>query len=144
MATSLDVIAAARHYLGAPYMHQGRTPFVSNPHAVHGIDCIGLVILVAHDLSLSDFDIDGYGRVPSGRMMERLLREHCTELRPHDAGYGDLLHIAYRDEPHHLAFKTDIGMLHADNRFGVVEHVIDRRLLHKVRGAYRLPGLSDG
>lgn len=126
-----DVVAAARAYLGVPYLHQGRTR--------HGMDCVGLVICVAHDLEISDWDIDGYGRVPSGRRMERLIQQHCEKIRACDAQPGDMLHLAYDKEPQHVALITDYGIIHADNQRGVVEHVLDLAGRRRIRGAYKLP-----
>lgn len=129
-----DVVAAARAYIGVPYMHQGRT--------VHGMDCIGLVVRVAHDLGLSSYDIDGYARVPSGLRMQRLLAENCQKIKIADADIGDVLHLAYDREPQHLALVTDRGIIHADNQRGVVEHRLDLSNRRRIRGAYRLPGVE--
>ena len=128
-----DVVAAARSYLGVPYLHQGRT--------MRGLDCVGLIIRVGHDLGLSDYDIDGYSRVPSGKRMERLLGLVCRKVQPALAKAGDLLHLAYDKEPQHLAMVTDYGIIHADNTHGVVEHVIDLSNRRRIRGAYELPGV---
>ena len=129
-----QIIQTARGYLGVKYMHQGRSR--------NGVDCIGLVLLVAHDLNLTDFDIDHYSRVPSGMMMQRKLREHCARLAISEIQPGDVLHIAYGSQPQHLALVTDQGMIHADNIRGVVEHGLTKYWLGKVRGAYRLPGVE--
>lgn len=129
------VVAEARAWLGVPYTHQGRTR--------HGVDCIGLVIAVTHALGLSDYDIDGYSRVPSGRMMGRVMAGlmkpvDWAEVRP-----GDVLHLAYHDQPQHVVLVTRVDpmyILHADSRVGkVVEHRLDTAWRAKVRGQYRLP-----
>lgn len=126
-----DVVEHARTYLGVPYVHQGRTR--------HGLDCIGLVVRVAHDLGLSAYEISHYARVPSGRLMIRLLKENCQAIPPSTAQPGDLLHIAYGKQPQHLAIVTERGMIHADSRHGVVEHGL---IPDRIRGAYRLPGVT--
>lgn len=128
-----SVVAAARSYLRVPYMHQGRTR--------HGLDCIGLVIRVAHDLGLSTYDIDGYARVPSGMRMARLISEQCKKINVADILPGDLLHLAYDTEPQHLVLVTDMGIIHADSQRGVVEHVLDLSYRRRIRGAYALPGV---
>lgn len=135
MAPSRDeIVAAARRYLGTPFLHQGRTP--------HGIDCIGLAISVAHELQLTTFDITGYSRVPSGRMMSRLLRTHCTEIGINDAQAGDLFHLAFELDPQHIAMVTDAGfIIHSDNPRGVVEHRLDIKWRRRIRGTYRMPGV---
>ena len=135
MPSRKQVIDTARQYLGTPYVHQGRT--------ARGLDCIGLVIRVGHDLALSDFDIDGYSRVPSGRMMVRLVAEVCESIRPPQALPGDMIHLAFERQPQHLALLTDKGMIHADSQRGVVEHALDAAWRGRIRGWYRLPGVTD-
>lgn len=134
MVTRNQVIDTARDYLGVPYQHQGRTR--------NGLDCIGLAIVVAHDLGLTDFDIDGYGRVPSGKRMSMQLSAECTKLRNGSAKPGDLLHMAYEKQPQHIALVTDKGIIHADSQRGVVEHRLDSAWRARIRGAYRLPGVE--
>lgn len=126
---------AARAYLGAPFLHQGRDR--------RGIDCGGLAICCAKDCRLSDFDIDGYGRVPSGRRMQRILSEQCTEIPISEALTADLYHMAFEDEPQHIAIISRPGyIIHADNMRGVVEHILDDSWRYTIRGAYRLPGVT--
>lgn len=129
-------MAAARAYLGVPYKHQGRNR--------RGLDCIGLMIRVGHDLGLSDFDIDGYARVPSGYKMAQQIAEVCERIPANTAQPGDMIHLAFQRQPQHLALLTDIGMIHADNTRGVVEHVLDAQWRARIRGWYRLPGVIDG
>lgn len=134
MVRSNEIVQSARSYLGVPYRHQGRNRL--------GLDCIGLILMVAHDLHLSDFDITGYGRVPSGRMMARLLGQHCRPVAVKDINSGDVVHITFERQPQHVAIITDAGMIHADNIRGVVEHSLNNRWRKKIRGAYRLPGVG--
>lgn len=130
-----QIVDAARAYKGTPFLHQGR--------AVAGLDCVGLCIRVAHDLDLTQFDIDGYSRVPSGRMMQRVLAEQCERIQIEDAQPGDLLHLAFEDEPQHMAIVTDRGIIHCNGARGVVEHRLDSQWRYKIRGAYRLPGVES-
>lgn len=130
-----DILKQARTYLGVPFLHQGRT--------VHGLDCIGLAVRVAQDLGLTEADADGYSRVPSGRMMERRLRAECTQIPIEDAMPGDLYHMAFGDQPQHIALVTDHGIIHADNLRGVVEHWLDEQWRARIRGAYQMPGVES-
>ena len=98
------IVLQARKYLRVPYLHQGRT--------FNGLDCIGLAIVVSKDLGLCDVDVDGYGRVPSGRMMERKLKEECTKIDIKDALPGDIYHMAFENDPQHIALVTDHGIIH--------------------------------
>lgn len=129
-----SIVIEARKYLGVPYLHQGRNR--------KGIDCIGLLISVAQNLGISDFNIDGYSRLPSGRMMQRLMRDHMTEIALKEAGEGDVLHMSFGNQPQHVAVITEtnpIRIIHADSERGkVVEHVLDDQWMRCVRGVYRV------
>ena len=54
--TRAQVVDAARKWLGTPWRHQGRN--------THGIDCVGLVVVVCKGLGISSYDDTGYGRDP--------------------------------------------------------------------------------
>lgn len=129
-----DIVREARAFLGVPYLHQGRTR--------NGIDCVGLLIVVAHRLGISDFDIDGYSRLPSNRMMQRMMREHLDEITMADVLAGDVVHMAFGMQPHHLAVVTEkqpFSIIHSDAERGrVVEHVIDNDWMTHIRGFYRV------
>lgn len=58
--TPADIIAHARACVGTPFLHQGRQPGL-------GLDCAGLVAIVAHGLGLSDYDHAGYARNARGQ-----------------------------------------------------------------------------
>jgi cell wall-associated NlpC family hydrolase len=49
----------AMQYLGVPFLHMGRTP--------QGLDCVGLLVLVARDCGWEPIDQDFYSREPSKR-----------------------------------------------------------------------------
>lgn len=135
---AIAIVEESRKWLGVPYLHQGRT--------ANGLDCIGLAVVVAHALEVSDYDIDGYSRVPSGHMMKRLLSEQMRPIPVEDARMGDFLHLAFSGQPQHIAIITKtnpVYIIHADSVFGkVVEHRLDDKWRARVRGAYRLPGLD--
>ena len=63
-----EVLAEARSWLGVPYLHQGRSRL--------GVDCVGLLIMVARGIGISDYDVSGYPRVPSSDF----LRAECERL----------------------------------------------------------------
>ena len=129
-----EIVNAARAYVGIPYRHQGRTR--------RGLDCVGLLIRCAHDLNISDFDINGYSRIPSGAMMSRLMAEQMDRLNDSAYQCGDVLHMAFDRQPQHIAIVSNLSplrIIHADSVAGaVVEHSLDQQWLARVRGHYRL------
>lgn len=72
MPQSSDIIAAARRHIGTRWRHQGRTPGIA-------LDCVGLVIKVAHELNVTDFDHTAYDRRSDFRTFISLFRAHATE-----------------------------------------------------------------
>lgn len=134
MPTREQVLAEARSWIGVPYLHQGRTRL--------GVDCVGLLIVVARALWLTDYDVSGYPRVPSSDFLqsecERLMRRiPVTTRRP-----GDVLLMKFKRDPQHLAFVTDRGFLHAYAGAGrVVETSLPPEWERRIVAVYALPGV---
>lgn len=132
MCTKHDIVIRAREYLGVKWHHQGRN------HA--GIDCAGLVICVAHDLGISNFDVTGYDRTPSGQKMRIMLDANMDRVKDYEP--GDVLFMCFEKEPQHLAIVTDLGIIHALAQTRcVVEHRLDSVWKSRVVGAYAYRGL---
>lgn len=139
--TGAAVVAAARLWLGTPFCHQGRRRGV-------GVDCVGLVIAVAHELGLSDFDITGYARRPDSDLLARLAHELMQPIDPAAARPGDVLLIAIEGRAQHLAIRSDLAgdpaIIHAHApRRRVVEHRIDEDWAQRILAAFRLPGVAQ-
>lgn len=133
MTTRAEIVAQARKYLNVRWHHQARS--------TAGMDCIGLVICVAHDLGLSDFDITDYGRTPDPRMMLALLRENMDAVTTPQE--GDILLMRFEAEPQHVAIVTDIGIIHAYAQMRrVVEHRLDSLWQSRVIAAYAYKGIA--
>lgn len=131
-----DIVAAARGWIGTPFHHQGRLKGV-------GVDCVGVVIGVARELGISDFDTTGYARRPDSRELEKLARALMIEVPARKALPGDVLLLEIDGQPQHLAFVTDIGMLHAYAPLRrVVEHVRDDGWDARIIAAFKLPGVE--
>src|SRR5687767_14104668 len=100
------IVAAARSWIGTPFAHQGRT---RGPNG--GVDCVGVVIKVAQELGLSEFDTRGYTAAPDAVEMQRLLEAHLDyvpaparlNVRP-----GDVLWFR-APQPQHLAIVTEVS-----------------------------------
>jgi len=140
MTCGLDVVAAARGFIGVPFRHQGRRRDT-------GVDCAGLVILVAHELKLSEFDYRTYGRLPVADRMRQFLNAHMDCVANWQA--GDVLLMTLEREPQHLAVLTAVAtqdnlarIVHSHAQVGkCVEHNLDALWRSRVRGAWRFRGL---
>lgn len=140
MATAADIVVKAREYLGTPWQHQGRRKGL-------GVDCAGLIICVAHELGLSEFDVTDYGRTPNPQRMGELLDAHMDRVFVSQAEPGDVLWMAFDADPQHLAIVTDIGIIHAlSNLSGGISRVAEHRLNYtwrqRIRRAYRYRGIQ--
>ncbi len=108
-----------------------------------GLDCVGLALVVARELGLSDYDWTGYSRLPQ----PRLLFAHAARagFRRKDMGCvtgGDLLVMRFHEDPAHVAIATEraAGIIHACARRGrVVEHRLDRRWRDRIVGCFLFP-----
>lgn len=138
-----DVVAAARGWIGTPYHHQARIKGM-------GVDCIGLVIGVARELSLvaPDFDINGYRRRPDGTTLMRLSLQHMSAVDFEAMQAGDVVVVAFDTEPQHFGILADyrhggLSMIHAASGHG---SVIETRLMFsralRFVAAFHLPGVQ--
>lgn len=139
MTTGIEVVQTARKWIDTPFKHQARVLGL-------GVDCGGVLLCVAHERGLSDYDIDGYPRVPDGVTIKAILRSQMIELDNIDcARVGDALLFAFEQDPQHLGIITRIDpmyLIHAYQPRGkVIEHRIDNKWRRRVRGVYRFPGV---
>ncbi len=136
MATGLDVVRVARTWLGTPYHHQGRVKGA-------GVDCAGLLVGVAKELGLSDFDVTGYSGRPNGDSLTRVCQEQMTPITLEQLSAGDVLLFKFEAYAGHLGiFIGDNTLIHSYMpRRQVVEHSLDARWWSLVAGQYRLPGV---
>lgn len=79
MPTSDEIVQYARTWLGVPWKHQGRSQ--------RGVDCAGLLVMVADHFSLPYEDLMGYGRQPDGRFLEQI-RKFTRPARPRRPLHG--------------------------------------------------------
>lgn len=130
-----DVVTLARTWIGVPYLHQGRSRL--------GVDCVGLIIVVARQLGLTDYDISGYPRVPSGDFLRAECDRMMARISIASARPGDVLLLRFRREPQHLALMTERGMLHAyAGSTRVTEGSIPTEWAERIVAAYSLPGVA--
>jgi cell wall-associated NlpC family hydrolase len=136
VTTPADVIAEARSWVGVPFRHQGRSR--------HGIDCVGLPIVVGQVLGIfpAKFEIANYGRTPTGELEQRII-SHCEPAR--FARAGGLVVIAWTTKAAHVAICTGDTLIHAYERIGkVVEHGYRGRWVRMTHSTWQLPGVMYG
>lgn len=133
------LVAQARTYLGVPWRHQGRTRA--------GLDCVGLIVRVAHDLGLSDYDTAGYGRRAQGQGFVEHFRNHMDAIALGAAREGDVLVFAEQTYPCHCAILAErfdnAHILHAHAlRRAVVEEPYAGEWPERVKFAFRFRGIE--
>lgn len=141
MPTRADIVAAARACFGLRFQHQGRI--------TAGIDCIGLLVLVARTLNVPHNDTATYKRfVRDGELHAGLLRAGLVEIPSAEAADGDVASFWYYRE----AVASHVGILatHEGRRTlihtnaevrKVVEQGLDGFWGEKLVKVYRFPGV---
>lgn len=145
--TRAHIVACARSLLGTPFQHQGRAPGV-------GLDCAGLLVCIARELGLSDYDQSGYGRQPANGLLEAALDASLTR-RPLDAMQpGMVALIRFHEEPQHVGVLADyvwgdLSLIHAYSavragreRGRVTEHRLDAAWRARIVAVYDFPGID--
>jgi hypothetical protein len=137
--TSEQVTAEARGWLGVRWRHQGRTRA--------GVDCAGLVVMVARALELTDYDATGYSRRASGFDFVRHFQAAMQSVRVAEAQAGDVLVFADGAYPCHCGFLS----LWQDHPHLIHAHVSRRQVVEEpylgewpgsVRFAFRFHGIE--
>lgn len=140
MPTGDDIVNAARKYIGVRWLHQGR-------NRINGLDCVGLLVVVAQDLGLSNYDFKAYQRHPVGGNFLDHFDLNLKRVDPRFETGGDITIFKESAYPYHTGFLTNQGTLvHSSiRRKSVVEEPYDH-WQHKRCFAFRFPHLvgSDG
>lgn len=137
-----DIVAEARSWVGTKWRHQGRS-------RVHGVDCAGLVIAVAHELGLSEFDIANYRREPRKHIFIQHFRDNMHERAIADRLPGDVLLLRDRQFTCHAAILAMQGgrqsIIHAfAGRRQVVEEDYSADWRGRTTQCFAFPGLDEG
>lgn len=132
---------AARKFLGAKFIHQGRT--------ANGMDCAGLLKLSERLLGRELQDWKGYGRQPHAGLLRQIIEENygpaiaegpsaLDSMQP-----GDKILMRFESEPQHIAIcgmtgYGELSMIHTYGSVGkVTEHRIDEHWASKIVAVYR-------
>jgi len=138
---SAAIVAEARTYIGTPFQHQARLKGV-------GVDCIGVIVGVAHTLGISEFDTVDYARQPDPSKMGAALNAHLDRVNLSDIRPGDILWLRMTREPMHVAIVTEtdpLRIVHALSRAGVsrcVEQGIDDAWRRRIVACFRYRGVA--
>lgn len=141
--TGQDIVDTARSYIDTRFKHLGRNR--------HGLDCIGLTVVVARDLGLKDVSrlpIPTYGRVPRPHLFEPGLRQCLHKCDYGEAKPGDILLFAIKKYPQHVAIYSEQDgvpyMIHAFSQPNkVVENRIDPDWELRMIGCWKWPELEE-
>jgi cell wall-associated NlpC family hydrolase len=127
------LIAAARSFLGSPFLHQGRTRL--------GVDCIGLVIASLTKVGVVYYEEPPtYARLPNGDSLLGPLKNYCQAAD--DPEPGTVLAMRFRRQVTHVALCTGPTIIHAyEGARRVIEHTYDRRWRSLTVCQWRLPGI---
>ena len=126
------IIEQARTWLGTPFAHQGRVKGL-------GVDCGGLLVCVGREVGVEVADTPAYSMSPDPEIFRSMLADYCYPISKDEMAPGDVVWISFAGEPRHVAFVTDIGLLHAWGRPGkVVEHRIDEVWRRRIKSVHRV------
>lgn len=139
MATSNDIIAAARFCIGTKWMHQGRKPNV-------GIDCVGIPLWCGNSLGIFNppYEPPPYQREAHWEEFVGNFQEQCAEKDVREAAPGDIL--CFRQDK----FPCHCGILTADGTFvhafllrkKVVEERYTDQWKRETRAVFSFPGVG--
>lgn len=142
----MNIVDAARRYIGTPFHHMARNPPV-------GIDCAGLIICAAREVGLlpRGFDVPSYSRMPDGFTIMALCREYLDAVAQADVRVGDVIVVSMGRYPQHLGLLGDyrygsgLSVIHA-SAYSRPPRVIETRLMYtaafKFCAAFRFRGAN--
>ena len=142
MLNKSKIVKSAKSYIGCPYHHQGRVR--------DGMDCYGLLKLVADDNGFHFHDYTNYKQRPDPKKLNEVVNKACDEIPISEAGIGDVLVFwIKRGIPQHFGIITEkergvIRVVHAfsdikvGNRFGRVSEItLGDKWIKRIHSAFR-------
>lgn len=135
MTQAETIVAEARALIGVPYQHRQFGELMT--------DCFGVLRTIGGKISFPIPPIPEYGKSPSARLMRRMLDENLIRIKVSAIVPGDVLHMAWAQQPQHLAVVVcadPLRIVHASSECGkVVEVGVGKLDGFKIRAAYRVP-----
>ena len=140
--TRQHMVNMAREYKGVPYRHQGRSK-------ANGVDCAGLLALIADRIGLEYPDDLRYPRNPEKFNLKPVMDKVLRPIPKPDIRPGDVLLFKIDIVPQHVAIAADythggLSMIHCYDRVGkVVEHRFANIWMSRLVQGYQLPGIEE-
>ncbi|MBN9542319.1 MAG: DUF1287 domain-containing protein [Alphaproteobacteria bacterium] len=127
---------SARQYLNVPFRHQGR-----NSHI--GLDCIGLIMLVAKEIGINLIDEKDYPRIPQGDYFLNKITSQLPKKQTKDIAEGDMILFNINGAPSHVGIATFHGnepyIIHSYAPLKkVVEHRLTDDWIQKIHSIYNI------
>jgi len=144
----MAVVEAARQYIGNPWVFGGR-------NRLNGLDCIGLLVLIAEDLGIShlmndynwtDYPPQFFFEDKHPNSMPSRLAKPMIQIPFEDAGIGDVETYWIRDRGAtcHCAILTDKGFIHTNQGTRQVTEQTRSSFWNRRRTAvFRYPEVGD-
>jgi NlpC/P60 family putative phage cell wall peptidase len=140
------VIAAARAWVGTPYLHGASLCGV-------GADCLGLIRGVWREVYGAESETPppytpDWAEAGGDEALWRAARRHLTEIAPADARPGDLLLFRMREAgpAKHLGVlahgQNGPTVVHGYERAGVVESPLGEAWARRIAAAFRFPEID--
>ena len=111
MITPSRVISQARLWIGTPYHDQACIRGI-------GCDCVGLFIGLGRELGVAVISVTDYCAEPTGAELLGYLETNCIRLpietlAETQPGMFIAMNMRASPGPHHIALRTETGLIHA-------------------------------
>jgi len=142
MADTVEIVAAARGWIGTPYLHQASLKG-------HGTDCLGLVRGVWREVMGDEPEAappyaPGWAEMGGGEAMAEAARRHLIEVPLDRYRAGDVLLFRWRKHlpAKHAGIAVSAGaMVHAQEQAAVTEIALSAWWLRHLAFVFRFPGV---
>ena len=142
--TRATVLAAARRWVGTPYLHQAALAGV-------GCDCLGLLRGVWRELYGREPESPGpyapdWAEASGQETLAEAAGRHLLAIAIDAAGPGDVLLFRWRDglpAKHVAILSAPDRMIHAHDGAGVTEAALVPWWRRRISHAFRFPGVTD-
>lgn len=140
-----DIVEAARAWKGTRFHHLGRSK--------DGIDCIGLLVVVAEDVghpcgTAARCQLPAYGRIPRPDIIDPLLRRYFKKDEKNNLEPGDVLLFRIKAQPQHTAIYAERdGLPYMIHAYHPERRVVEQRLSPdweaQIRSVWKWPEVED-